>query len=434
MEFQKSCHERTLARYDENGRRIVSANKAVRRYKYFHRSDMQHVNNEGLQRQERFTAAPAFTRAACEAALQYILQKIEANLTSFGDRFPTSASHNLVYPLIHNTEWTASFWTGMLWLAYDVTGEAHYRTAAERHLDSFRQHIEHRQAVDHHDLGFLYTLSCVAAYRITGNDDAKRTALKAVRHLSTRFLETPGIIQAWGALDDPGQRGRMIIDCLMNLPLLYWATQVTGDPRYATIASRHAAQTANYIVRTDASTFHTFYLDAETGQPRYGNTHQGYSDDSCWARGQAWGMYGFPLSYRYTRDRRLVALTEKLSNYFLNRLPDDLICYWDLIFTSGSEERDSSAAAIAACGLLEFAGALPLLHPQKRLYEHAAVQIVQSLTGKYTTRHHPESNGILRHGVYSKPGGRGVDECCIWGDYFYTEAVVRLLKVWQPYW
>lgn len=194
-----------------------------------------------------------------------------------------------------------------------------------------------------------------------------------------RYFDKAKIIQAWGDLSDPENRGRMIIDCCMNLPLLYWAAEITGDKKYFKAAKNHANQAAEYIIREDASSFHTFYMDVETGEPRFGKTAQGFSDNSCWARGQAWGIYGFALSYKYTNDIKLIELDEKVANYFLNRLPQDCICCWDLIFTGGAQERDSSAAAIAACGLLELSKHLPLEDIMKKIYENAAVNIVKSL-------------------------------------------------------
>jgi unsaturated chondroitin disaccharide hydrolase len=395
---------------------------------------MKNVKDEGIKNSGKYLTSPALNKEFCKTAIQYVLRKIDQNLETFTEKFPAPASQNNVYSAIDNIDWTASFWTGMLWLAYEVTGDERYRKIAEIHLESFKKRIDEEIAVDTHDLGFLYTLSCIAAYKLTDNNKAKHTALKAAEYLITRYFEKAGIIQAWGNLNDPAQRGRMIVDCLMNLPLLYWASQITGNMRYYDIAYTHAQQTANYIVRENASTFHTFYMDVDTGAPKYGKTQQGYSDDSCWARGQAWAIYGFPLSYRYNRDWTFIKLAKKLANYFLNRLPDDDICYWDLIFTEGTEERDSSAAAIAACSMLELAKYLPLTDTCKRIYENSVLRIIASLTERYTTIQCPESNGILLHAVYSKPDRKGVDECCIWGDYYYFEALVRLSKDWRGYW
>jgi unsaturated chondroitin disaccharide hydrolase len=249
-----------------------------------------------------------------------------------------------------------------------------------------------------------------------------------------RWQPRAGIIQAWGDLDDPEQSGRMIIDCNLNLPLLYWASEHSGDPTFREAADRHIAAAARHIVRADGSTYHTFFFDVNDGSPRHGKTHQGFADDSCWARGQAWGISGFPLVYRYNGDTRLLALSQVVANYFLNRLPADGIAYWDLVFTEGPEERDSSAAAIAACGLLELARNLPLLDPAQAHYEQAALGMVQELSAHYLDRDAAPGGGLLKHAVYHKPHRIGIDESCIWGDYFYFEALVRLSRTWQPYW
>jgi unsaturated chondroitin disaccharide hydrolase len=391
------------------------------------------VREEPLERPMRWPPNH-FDAALVERSIEFVLAKIDQNLAIFGDRFPAPSSVGGAYAAIDNVEWTNGFWTGMLWLAYEMSGDRHYLNTAQSHVMSFKQRLETRTNVDHHDLGFLYTLSCVSAYKLTGSDIARDVALKAADLLLHRYLPAAGIIQAWGDLSDPVQRGRMIIDCNLNLPLLYWAADVTGHARFREAANTHIARAAQHIVRSDASTFHTFYMDAETGKPLYGKTHQGYSDSSCWARGQAWGIYGFPLVYRYNADAGLLTLAKKLANYFLNRLPDDGICYWDLCFTSGAEPRDSSAAAIAACGLLEIEKALPLLDPHRAMYQGAAWAMVRQLSQTYLPTEAPNANGVLKHAVYHMPNRVGVDESCIWGDYFYFEALVRLSRVWRAYW
>jgi unsaturated chondroitin disaccharide hydrolase len=373
-------------------------------------------------------------KAAVDRAIARALESVDRNLLHFGDAFPMPSSQHGVYAAMDNTEWTNGFWTGMLWLAYELTGAARYRDAALRHVASFHARQRERINVNHHDLGFLYSLSCVAGYQLTGEPLAAEAALGAARLLLERYLPGAGIIQAWGELSDPAQRGRMIIDCNLNLPLLYWASDHTGDPAFRTAADRHIEAAARHIVRTDGSTFHTFFFDPASGAPLHGKTHQGHADDSCWARGQAWGISGFPLVYRHNGDARLIDLAKVLSNYFLNRLPQDGICYWDLIFTSGPEPRDSSGAAIAACGLLELAQHLPLADPQRARYERAAAGMVATLAADYADTSGTAGSGLLKHGVYHKPNGVGVDEACIWGDYFYLEALVRITRTWRPYW
>jgi rhamnogalacturonyl hydrolase YesR len=389
------------------------------------------VHEEPLRLPDRWIAAGIPEPELAARAIQFTLARIDQNLALFTDKFPAPSSVGGLYAPIDNIEWTNGFWTGMLWLAYEVTGEARYRDAAQGQVASFKRRLDQRINVDHHDLGFLYTLSCVSAYKLTGDNEAKQTALEAAELLLQRYLPSAGVIQAWGDLSDPAQRGRMIIDCNLNLPLLYWAAEITGKPQFHQAADSHIARAATHIVRSDASTFHTFYMDAQTGAPLHGKTHQGFSDHSCWARGQAWGLYGFPLVYRYSAAPALIDLAKKLANYFLNRAPQDSVCYWDLCFTSGAQEKDSSAAAIAACGLLETAKSLP---PSERdPYEAAAWAIIKSLSRHYLADS-AGANGILKHAVYHMPNRVGVNESCLWGDYFYFEALVRLTRDWRPYW
>lgn len=373
-------------------------------------------------------------RQRLDAALATVTRKLDKNIIAFGDNFPGEACENGIWPRTENVEWTTSFWPGQLWLAWEMTGDEKYRIAAERYLPSYAERIENRIDTATHDLGFLYTLSCVSAWRLTGNESARRTALQAADVLMERFNATAKIIQAWGDLNDPEQQGRMIIDCNMNLPLLYWASQQTGDSRYADAATAHVQQAAKYIVRPDASTYHTYYMDIVTGEPRFGNTHQGYSDNSCWSRGQAWGIYGFLLNYRYTGDMHMVELSRSLAHYFINRLPEDEVCHWDLALLGTDAVRDSSAAAIAACGLLELVKALPTLDEHRARYEEQALRMIQSLTDNYLAHDDEPCEGLLKHSVYHMASGKGVDECCSWGDYFYLEALVRLRQIWNLYW
>lgn len=376
---------------------------------------------------------PVLVEAAqADAMIDRAVARLDRAMPDFADTWPAPSSVGGRYPAIGNVEWTNGFWTGMLWLAWQLRGQARHKVAAQQQIASFADRVERGIVVDHHDLGFLYTLSCTAAWRIEANAQARQAALEAASLLLARYDPIAKVIQAWGDMSDPDQRGRMIIDCNLNLPLLWWAAAETGDDRYTQAASAHVAQAARYLVRPDHSTFHTFYMDTATGAPRFGSTHQGFSDDSCWARGQAWGIYGFALAFRHTGDPSLLALAGRLADYMLERLPGDGICCWDLIFT-GDDTRDSSAAAIAACGLLELAGALPLSDPGRERHAAAAVRMLMALDQAYLTPLQG-SNGILAHGVYHWPNGVGVDECCIWGDYFYLEALMRLRNAWRPYW
>lgn len=371
--------------------------------------------------------------------LHNALSKIDRNTEIFINTFPRPSSVNGIYPGILNggewDDWTSGFWTGILWLAYEITKDEKYRKIAEFQLRGYKERIIAKNAVDHHDLGFLYIPSAVAQYKTTTCEEAKITGIMAAEHLITRFRGKGEFIQAWGELDSPDNY-RLIIDCNLNIPLLFWASEVTGDKKYREIGEKHINTASRTVVREDGSTFHTYYFDKETGNPLKGSTAQGNSDNSTWARGQAWGMYGFPLAYRYLKNEKFVELYKKVTNYFLNKLPEDSVCYWDLSFddTSG-EEKDTSAAAIAVCGILEMSENLNNNDENKKIYMNAAKDIMKSLIEKYTTKNMKESNGLLKEAVYSKPHRMGVNECCIWGDYFYMEALVRFLKPdFKIYW
>ena len=385
----------------------------------------------------------AADRDLLRAALDGALDQLRGLLAEFGPRFPDdTAPHDryrprrwLDLPDGANSGWTTGFWTGMLWLAHELSGETGFREAAEGHLASFEERLERRIQIDHHDLGFLYMPSCVAAWRLRGDTQARAVALGAADYLMRRYLPRAGIIQAWGDLDDPAQRGRMIIDCLMNLPLLHWAARASGEPRYRDAALRHLDLSRDYLVRADDSSFHTYHFDPETGTPLYGSTAQGLADDSCWARGQAWGVYGFALNHRHAPDLGLLGVARRQADYFIRHLPPNGIAYWDLAFGQGSAEPwDSSASAIAACGLLELAGHLDADDVDAAHdYRAAALHMLRGLATHCAARA-PASNALLLHGVYSKPHGQGVDEPSLWGDYFYLEGLARVLHGANGYW
>jgi unsaturated chondroitin disaccharide hydrolase len=375
-------------------------------------------------------------------AVAAALRTIDANIAEFGDRYPGDTTIHNRYPLRPaaeglpegaNVGWTTSFWPGMLWLAYELSGDETYLRSATAHVRSFAERVERGIGLDTHDLGFLYTLACVVPWQRTGDQTARNAALTAADHLLTRVLEPAGIIQAWGDMRDPRQQGRTIIDSLMNTPLLFWASLTSGEPRYADVARRHAAQLRDHILRPDDTTYHTFYWDLSTGEPLRGETEQGSSDESCWARGQAWGIYGFALNHRYTGDESFLRAARRCADYFLAHLPADSVSYWDLVFSDGSgEERDSSAAAIAASGLMELADAMPSGGDR---YRRAAGRILGSLIEQYSTARHPQSNALILHGVYDKPKAVGVDEGTLWGDYFYLEALTRVVRPdWPHHW
>ncbi len=395
-----------------------------------------------------FSKYPTLKWEELEAGMDFAVEQILKALPEFTDKFEDSASVDGFYQPVDNLSWTTGFWTGEIWLAYEYVLEnpgrfargtaAKLKEAALRQVDSFTDRIENKISVDHHDMGFLYSPSCVAAHKLVGSDRGRYAALLAADQLLTRFQEKGEFLQAWGPMGAK-ENYRLIIDCLNNLPLLYWASAETRDPKYRTIAEKHITTAIKVVIRDDYSTWHTFFFDPETGEPDHGATCQGYKDDSVWARGQAWGVAGLATAYRYTGRSEYIPLFERVTAYFLEHLPKDLVPYWDFTFTDGSDEpRDSSSASIAVCGMLEAARYLP--EKEARYYIAVSKRIMKSLYDRYAVKDPEKSNGLVLHATYSKKSEfntcteGGVDECNIWGDYYYMEALTRLSKDWKQYW
>lgn len=391
------------------------------------------------------TSPPAgLSATSTDTAIAAALSTIRRNIAVLGAAFPDDTTIEGRYGLRPadggigdggNRGWTTSFRTGMLWLAWELTGDDDLREAALLDAVDFGRRVRAGEDLETHDLGFLATLSTVAAWRLLGDEAAREASLLAADHLMRRLLEPAGIIQAWGDLSDPTQRGRTIIDSLMNMPLLTWAGEQTGEERFPDAVRRHTAQLREHILRADDSTFHTYSWDAESGEPLRGATEQGAHDDSCWARGQAWGIYGFALNYAATGDARLLDASRRCAQYYLAHLPADGVPFWDLVYTDDSTApRDSSAAAIAVCGLLELAR-VETDGTAASVAASRAKAILASLIADYTPERPEDSDALLLHGVYDLPKGNGVDEGTLWGDYFFLEALVRVSRPdWKQYW
>ena len=216
----------------------------------------------------------------------------------------------------------------------------------------------------------------------------------------------------------------MIVDTMMNLPLLFWASAQTGDPQYRQAAIEHAETSMRYLVRPDGSTYHTFFLDQESGEPIGPRTHQGYADDSLWARGQAWAVYGFAVAAGWSGSWRFLEASERAALRFMAELPPDGVPWWDLRLPEEAPHfRDSSAGAIAAAGMLRLArldGA-----GKRNEHHHSAVSLLNALVTR-CFEVDSEAQGLLRHGTYHAHKGWGVDAYLICGDYFFLEALLAL--------
>lgn len=388
---------------------------------------------------EKLEEKPEITTEEVMDGLSTASKQILGVLPEFTDCFQKAYSEDGFYQATENRDWTTGFWTGEIWLAYEFTKDERLKAAGDIQMKDFLNRIDNRIDVETHDLGFLYSPSCVAGYKLTGSPVGKEAALKAANELITRFHKKGEFIQAWGPLGAPDNY-RLIIDCLLNLPLLYWATDETGDEKYREIAEKHIHTALANVIREDFSTWHTFFFNMETGEPDHGATCQGYRDGSAWARGQAWGIYGTAIGYKYTKRREYIDIFKGVTDYYLRHLPEDLVPFWDLEFGDGDDDqpRDSSSASIAACGMLEMA---KYMEPEDAAYYTGiAKKFMKSVKDHYAVTDFETSNGLVLHSTYSNHSPYntcnhyGVDECNIWGDYFYMEALTRLHKDWCVYW
>lgn len=367
-------------------------------------------------------------------AIEDAIQKTRDNMTRFGDLFP-HVSTNDKYELNNNDDWTNGFWSGILWLCYEYTNDDIYRNAARKSVESFFKRFQNDVVLQHHDVGFLYSLSSKAQWIIEEDSNAKELTLKAATKLMDRWREKGQYIQAWGPVGDDVEGGRIIIDCLLNLPLLYWASEQTGDERFRDAAIIQADKSLRYLVRGDDSSYHTFHFNQETGEPIGGSTHQGYTNGSTWSRGQAWGVYGFALSYRYTKNPVYLEASKRMAHFFLKNSPEDYVSYWDLNAPITKDTpRDSSATAIVTAGIQELVSHLEPSDSERSYFENANLKMMNSLVTNYSTIHESGAEGLLKHGSYHVRGNLSKDDYMIWGDYFYLESLMRLEKGMTGYW
>lgn len=318
------------------------------------------------------------------------------------------------------TWWTNGFWGGILWQMYHATGEKRYAQTAERLEIRFDKALEAYEGVDH-DLGFMWLHTAVADYRQTHNPQSKIRGLHAAALLASRFQPQGNYFQAWN--QGPSVA---IIDCVMNLPLLYWGSEVTGNPSWKQLAMRHADMAMEYILRPDGSSNHIVVFDLETGEVLDKPGGQGYAKGSAWTRGQSWAIYGMALSYRYTGKEEYLDAAKRSAHYFIaNAAMNDFDVVIDFRAPKEPVYYDNTAAACAACGLLELSEHVS--EYEKELYVSAAVKLLQRLTERFCNWNE-EEDGILTHGSarYDRASDREVP--IIYGDYFLLEGVLRLLE------
>ena len=352
-------------------------------------------------------ACAKFARGAKIAAQQGVIPYMGAK-----DKYLPS-------PFDGNSWWTGGFWPGLMWQLYKATGEAVYMTEALRVekllTDEFR-----RFDLLNHDVGFMYLLSCGAHYRMTGDAQALSDTLHAATLLAGRF-NPAGFIRAWPGKD---RTGYAIIDCMMNLSLLYYAGELTGDPRFAKIARIHADTTIREFLREDGSSCHIVIFDSETGKALARPAGQGYCEGSSWSRGQAWALYGFTLSAINTGEQRYLDVARRCAGYFISHIREDGLTDSDFCQPADEERIDNIAGACATCGLLELANLVG--GEEGEGYRAAAMRLLRALN-ELCADWSDESTGILQKCTASyHDDGAGRHVNILYGDYFFVEALCKL--------
>lgn len=361
-----------------------------------------------------------------EEVYEKIEKKLEAECKRNSHKIPYIVKDGVYNNMLEENPswWTNGFWAGLLWQMYHAGKNPLFQEIARQSEQVMDQILDHFIGL-HHDVGFQFLLTSAANYRLTGDEKARVRALHAATLLAGRFYPAGGFIRAWNRKNGNDMTGWIIIDCLMNLPLLYFAADELEDPRFSEIANRHAETAMRVLQRPDGSCNHIGILNPMTGEVEQLPTGQGYAEGSAWSRGQAWAIYGFILAFVHTGKAEYLDAAKRTAHYFISnitlsgdctlsdfRAPEEPM-YWDM-----------SAGACAACGLLQIAECVP--EGEKKLYLRHGQCIVEALT-RYCD-FDPSTDGILQKSTAAYGIMEDMHASIIYGDYFYTEAVLRLLN------
>ena len=375
----------------------------------------------------------AENRAWAEETFKKIDTKMSEVTVRSRDKIVDGVDENGFHKVIHPEVWTSGFWGGLNWLLYNYTKNENYRLTAESNEKQMDLALADFPKL-HHDVGFMWHLVCGSSYRLTGNEQSKIRNLFAASSLFSRFVMDEnggGFIRAWNGPSWDGHpvENWTIIDCLMNIPLLYWASRELNDDRFKRIAMAHADMAIDCHLRPDGSVVHIVEHNREDShvvEKTYGG--QGIAVGSSWSRGQSWALYGFTLSYIHTGEERYLNAAKQVANYFIANCCDDWLPRVDFRSPEEPVYYDSTAGACAACGLLELAKLLP--ENEGGMYAHAAINMLRAM-GERFCDFDPKNDHMLGYGSVRYPcDGKfhpGIHISIIYGDFFYTEAVLKLL-------
>ena len=366
-------------------------------------------------------AAPVDVPAAMQVATQQLELADKARTTT--TRQPFTLNPNGSLKDREAAWWTSGFYPGSLWYAYEYSKKPLDRQLAEKWTAALQQEQYNKST---HDLGFMLYCSYGNGYRLTKNPAYKAVLVEGAKSLATRFDPKVGLIKSWD--EHQGYKYPVIIDNMMNLEFLFWASKATGDKHFYNIAVTHADNTLKNHFRPDYSSYHVVCY-APDGKVLHKKTAQGYSDSSAWARGQAWGLYGYTVCYRETKNPKYLAQAEHIADFYLNHpnLPADKIPYWDFNAPDiPNAKRDASAGAVAASGLLELSQYSKASGPR---YFKAAEQMLQSLSSPtYRAAVGQNQHFVLMHSVGHIPEKSEVDVPLVYADYYYIEGLLRYEK------
>ncbi len=322
--------------------------------------------------------------------------------------------------------WTSGFYPGVLWYAYDVTGDEKWKNEAIKRTEVFE---DFKNITEHHDIGFMMFPAYGNGYEIGGKKEYKDILLTSASSLASRFNPNVGTIRSWSNKMHPRWKQHItIIDNMLNLELLFWAAKNGGDKKFYDIAVKHAETTMKNHFRKDLTSWHVLEYDSINGNVLNHHTKQGFADDSRWSRGQAWGVYGYTMVYKETKDKKFLDFAQKLADKYISLLPEDMIPAWDFdVQSNPKEEKDASAAAVVASALMDLSTFVENKADQER-YFNAGVKMLESL-GSENYSAVGKADSFLLHSTGAKSLGHEIDVALIYADYYYIEALSRLKKL-----
>ena len=362
----------------------------------------------------------------CEAQLNKSVPKL-TDLTKHPRLIETNATEWKEIPN-GRLVWTSGFYPGILWYMYDLTKDDKWKKEAIKRTEVFESF---KTINEHHDIGFMMFPAYGNGYLFGDKMEYKDVLLTSAKSLASRYNPKVGTIRSWSNKMHPRwQQHITIIDNMLNLELLFWASKNGGDQKYYDIAVKHAETTMANHFRPDYTSWHVIEYDSISGDVLNRHTKQGYADDSRWSRGQAWGIYGYTTVYRETGDKKFLDFAVKLTDKYLELLPEDYIPHWDFdVPNKEKEERDASAAAVVASGLLELSTLVEDRNKQQQYYD-AALRMLESLSSdEYSGV--GKADSFLLHSTGAKSLGHEIDVALIYADYYYIEALARLKRMGQ---